>query len=295
MRNNPLLLATLMLVPCRMLAQSAPAAVDPVTIPYTVSDGVLMIPATAGSIPIHVIFDTGAGVDILAPSLIARLHGRPAGTFSAHRMTGERIDVSLFEIPEIAVGPFVRKNVVVGSWDMLDSLHLEGIVSVNGFRHQPFTIDFNRGTLVLETTASLSRRRAGGQVSPLKVDDYHGAALDLIATFLIGDQPGDCEIDAGSQSATLSLRYLAPLGVDTNSAAVRKRERRTIAGAREVSYGTSVSQIALAAAPVITLRQPRVAFADIIYDCVIGTDFWAGRAMTVDLAGGMLIVSSSHP
>jgi hypothetical protein len=295
MRNNPLLLAALMLVPLRLLAQSEPAAAGPVTIPFTLSDGVLMIPATVGTIPIHVILDTGAGLDILAPSLIARLHGRAAGSFSAHRMTGERIDVPLFEIPEIAVGAFVRKNVVVGGWDMLDTLHLEGIVSVNGFRQRPFTIDFGRGTLVLETPQSLNRRRAGGQVSPLKVDDYHGAALDLIATFRIGDEPGDCEIDTGSQSATVSLRYLVLLGVDTNSAEVRKRERRTIAGAREVSYGTSVSQIALASAPAIALRQPRVAFADIIYDCVIGTDFWAGRALTIDLAGGVLIVSSPHP
>jgi hypothetical protein len=124
------------------------------------------------------------------------------------------------------------------------------------------------------------------------VDDYHGKALDLFATFLIGDQTAECEIDTGSQSATVSLRYLSPLGIDTSGSEVTRRERRTIAGAKEVRYVTKLPRIALASAPAIDVSNPKVAFSDIIYDCVIGTEFWAGRALTIDIAKRQLIVAA---
>src|SRR5215470_8221464 len=102
--------------------------------------------------------------------------------------------------------------------------------------------------LTLETAKSLAQRKAKGRSSPLGIDDYHGKALDLFATFLIGDQTAECELDTGSQSATVSLHYLSPLGIDTTGANVTRRERRTIAGAKEVKYVTQVPRIALASA-----------------------------------------------
>jgi hypothetical protein len=276
----------------RLLGQSGAGADDPVSIPFTLSDGMVVVPASLGSaLPVHLIFDTGAGLDLLAPSLIRKAQGQSAGTFSAHRMTGERIDVSLFVIPAIVVGPVARSDAVVGGWNVLDTLHLDGILSVNAFRERSFTIDFAARVLTFETARSLTRRRAAGQSSPLQLDDFRGKALDLFANFLLDAQPAQCEIDTGTQTTVVSIRYLAPLGIDKEGPDVVKRERRTIAGAPEVRYSTKVSQISLASAPAIALRQPSVSFSDITYDCVIGTDFWAGRALTIDIANRQLIVS----
>jgi hypothetical protein len=51
----------------------------------------MMVPAkVGGTIPIYVIFDTGAGLDALAPSLIQRLGGKPMGQYTAFRMSGLR-------------------------------------------------------------------------------------------------------------------------------------------------------------------------------------------------------------
>lgn len=276
----------------RLLGQSGAGADDPVSVPFIVSDGMAIVPAAVGSaLPIHLIFDTGAGLDLLAPSLIKKVHGRSAGTFSAHRMTGERIDIPLFVIPAIGVGPVVRSDAVVGGWDVLDTLHVDGILSVNAFRERSFTIDFAARVLTFETAQSLARRRAAGRSSPLQVDDFRGMALDLFATFLLGTQPGQCEIDTGTQNAVVSMRYLAPLRIDKDGPDVVKRERRTIAGAPEVRYSTKLPQISLGAAPAIAIAQPSVSFSDITYDCVIGTDFWSGRALTIDIANRQLIVS----
>jgi hypothetical protein len=72
----------------------------------------MIVPARAGTIPIHVIFDTGAGLDALAPSLIQRLGSKPAGQFTAFRMTGERLDIPLFIVPELSIGPVMKKDAV---------------------------------------------------------------------------------------------------------------------------------------------------------------------------------------
>ena len=284
----------LVLLVSKPLTGQSQTVANPLAIPYTVADGILVVPAAVGGSQVHLIFDTGAGLDLLPPSRIQQLRGKPAGVFTAHRMTGERIDIPLFAVSGITLGP-AADSVVVGGWDILDSLHLDGIISVNGFRRQPFTIDFGASMLTLETAKSLAQRRAKGHPSPLAIDDYHGKALDLFATFLIGDQTAECELDTGSQSATVSLRYLALLGIDTTGSDVTRRERRTIGGATEVRYVTKVPRIALASASSIDVSNPKVSFSDIIYDCVVGTEFWAGRAVTIDISGRQLIVTEGAP
>ena len=256
----------------------------------------VVIPATLGeSVSARVILDTGAGLDILAPSLIRRVGGTRTGAYSGIRMTGDRVDVPLFVVPTITVGPLVRKNVVVGSWEVLDTFHLDGIVSVLGFRHQAFTINFADTLLTFETPHSLAARRAAGRSTPLALDDSRGKALDIFAPFFIGTEPAECELDTGSQGTTVSTRYLTPLGVDTSAQEVLKRERRTITGARDRQYVATVSQVALVDAPELRLVNPRVTFSDIIYDCVMGTTFWEGRALTIDIPNRQLTVSSPRP
>jgi hypothetical protein len=274
---------------------SAPvlAKSKPVSIPFTTnSDGMVILPATVGgTISAHVIFDTGAGLDILAPSLIEKVHGKPAGQFTGFRMTGERLDIPLFIVPELSVGPMEKKNALVGSWDVLDKMHLDGIVSLNDFREQPVTFDFVNKVVIFETADSLAQRRGAETSVPVRFDDQREITLDVFADFLIGDQPAQCEIDTGSPSATVTSRYMEHLGIEKEGKGVRKIERRTVAGAMQTRYDTSLPQISLAAAPQISLAPAPASFSDIIYDCVVGLDFWSGRALTVDIPGRVILVS----
>jgi hypothetical protein len=266
-----------------------------VSLPFIAnSDEMVIVAATAGGdTPLHVILDTGAGLDILAPSLIEKLHGKPAGQFTGQRMTGERIDVPLFTISELAIGPIVKKDAVVGSFDALDKMHLDGIIAVNDFREQAVTFDFINRDFVFETAKTLARRRADGKSASIQFDDQRGISLDVFAKFLIGNQAGQCEIDTGSQNATVSLRYMAPLGIEKDGKDVRKHESTTIAGAPEIRYNTRLPEISLAAAPEISVKDASTSFSDIIYDCNIGSEFWKGRALTIDIAHRELTVSSS--
>jgi hypothetical protein len=286
--TRPIWIISVVLITLPVFAKS-----KPVSIPFTTnSDGMVIVPATLGAtIPMHVILDTGAGVDVIAPSLIEKVHGRPAGQFTGFRMWGERLDIALFIVPEISVGPVVKKDALVGTWDVLDQLHLDGIVAVNDFRRQPFTLDFANKRLVFETEKSLRGRKADGSLVPLQTDDRRGITLDLFSHFTFGKQTGQCEIDTGSPRATISTRYMGDLGIDKDAKGVRKQEHKTIAGAAVVNYWTTIPQISLAAAPQVSLAPAQVAFSDIVYDCVIGVDFWHARAVTINIPDRQLIVS----
>lgn len=265
------------------------------TIAFTTnSDGMPVIPVTVGeATQLSVVLDTGGGLAVLAPSVIEKVHGIPAGQFTGFRMTGERLDIPLFTIPRLVIGPMEKKDVLVGSWDVLDKIHLDGLVSLSQFRDQPFTLDFGSKMLTLETPKTLANRRASAAVSSIKFDDVRSVSLDMFSQFLLAGHPGQCEIDTGSPISTITTRYMKALGVEPDSKDVRKVERKTIAGAPEIRYDTSLSEIALAASPKIAILHPRVSFVDVIYDCVLGVDFWSGKALTVDIPGRQIMVSTS--
>lgn len=271
---------------CLLAAPSLWGSSKAVSLPFTTNpDGLMMVPAkVGGTIPIKVIFDTGAGLDALAPSLIQKVGGKPAGQFTGFRMTGERLDIPLFIIPELSIGPMVKKDALVGGWDVLDKWQLDGIMSLNSFRRQPVTFDFVNNALIFETSRTLARLRAAGKLSPLQFHDQRGIALDIFAEFLVGSERAQCEIDTGSPSASVTTRFIPSLGVE-----VAEDERH------KGTYKGVVSKISLAAAPEVTLVGARVSFSNIIYDCVVGVDFWSARMLTIDVAHGQLIVSHPPP
>ncbi len=255
------------------------------TLPFTTnSDGLVIIPVVlGGAIHADVALDTGAGLDGLAPSLVEKLHGKPAGVFTAFRLGGERLDLPLFIISELRIGPIVKKNALVSTWAVFDEWHFGGVISMNDFRQQALTFDFPNKQIIFETSRSLRDRLNSGAPIPLKFDDERGIALDLFPEVLIGGQAGQCEMDTGTPDSAFNIRYMEPLGISKDGKGVTKRE----SGA----YLTTIPQIALAADPSIRQMQPKVEFGGIIYDCVLGVHFWSGRSVTVDIPNRRLIVS----
>jgi len=269
------------------------------TIAFTTNEeGMPVIAVTAGAATrLSVVLDTGGGLAVLAPSVIEKVHGAPAGQFTGFRMTGERLNIPLFTIPRLVIGPMEERDVLVGSWDVLDKIHVDGLISLSQFRDQAFTLDFANKTLTFEIRKTLDKRRANAVVSPIRLDDFRDVSLDMFSEFLIAGHPGQCEIDTGSPVSTVNTRYMKPLGIQPDDKDVRKVEKRTIAGGTEIRYDTKVSGIALAAAPKIDIRHPQISFVDVIYDCVVGVDFWSGKTLTVDTPDRQIMVSavSSSP
>lgn len=266
----------------------------PVSVTFTIAadTNLVMIPGESPGAPSFAL-DTGGGVSVLAKSLVEKLGGQSYGTFTGFRLTGERLDLQLYKVPELRVGPIVRRQVVVAEWDGLDKLHLEGIIALDFFRAQPFTLDFQHHQIIFESPASLAQRRIVGKTVTLRLDDQRGVNLTPFARFRVGSRPAECEIDTGSQGYILNLRYMKQLGVDPNSSAVKRSEYTTILGNKELRYTATIPAPSLEGVPRATTGQAVSAlFEEIIYDCNIGIDYWANRIVTFDVPHRALLVTA---
>ncbi len=260
----------------------------PTTLPFTTnSDGLVVVSVVlGGEIHADLALDTGAGLDGLAPSIVEKLHGKPAGVFTGFRTGGERLDLPLFIIPELRIGPIVKKNALVSTWAVFDQQHFGGVISMNDFRQQALTFDFPNQQIIFETSRSLRDRLNSGVPIPLKFDDDRGIALDLFPEVIIGGQTAQCEMDTGTPDSAFSIRYMEQLGISKDGKGVTRQ--------KSGAYVTTIPQIALGADPSIRQVQPKVAFGDIIYDCVLGAHFWSDRSVTVDIPNKRLIVNTNE-
>lgn len=265
----------------------------PVSVPFTIAadTNLLMIPGASPDGPSFAL-DTGGGVSVLAKSVVEKLGGKAYGTFTGFRLTGERIDLKLFKVSELRVGPVVQKDVVVGGWDGLDKLHLAGIVALDFFRAQPLTVDFVHHQLIFETSTSLARRRIAGKTVKVRLDDQRGVSLTPFARFRVGSQPAECEIDTGSQGYILNLRYMKQLGVDPNNSAVKRSEHTTILGNKELRFTATIPAPSLEGIPAVAGETVPALFEEIIYDCNIGIEYWMNRIVTFDIPHRVLLVSA---
>ncbi|MFZ1941398.1 MAG: retropepsin-like aspartic protease [Terracidiphilus sp.] len=252
-----------------------------------------MIPvSTGGAETTPFVLDTGSGVTVLAQSLVDRLGGKPAGRFTGFRLTGERIDLDLFTIPELRVGPVVRHDVVVAGWDGLDKFHLSGMIALDFFRDQEFTLDFSARRLVFESQPSLAARLRHGSVVKAQFDDVRGVSLDLFAPFRIDGKIGECEVDTGSQGYVFAARYMDALGLTAKSSGVKESKHTTILGNTETRYSAPVDSLTLGDTQIASSPHPSVLFENIIYDCNVGIDFWMNKTVTFDIPHKKLVVSS---
>jgi hypothetical protein len=248
------------------------------------------IPIAIGDLQLHAILDTGAGVDVAAPSVLKKLTKEPAGTFSGFRMAGDRVDIPLFIVPSLTIGTMTKRNVLIGSFDFLDQVGVQAIVSMNDFRDQPFTLDFGKKILYLETPKSLAQRQRQGSSIPIVFDDYRGSVIDMFAEFKFGDKRALCEIDTGNPGTAVNSRFMEALGLNTDSPNVQRVTFKNITGTEIIRYRTVLPSIALIAAPNLAVAKAEADFSDIIYDCVVGLPFWSKTTMTVNIPGRRLII-----
>lgn len=267
----------------------------PTTIPFeTNTEGMVKIPATFGGVEVQALLDTGGGIDILAPSVVKKMSAQPAGVFAGFRMSGERVDLPLYTIASVRVGPFEKKNVTIGVLDILDKVGIPAMIGMPTLRNQPFTIDFVHKQLVLETPESLRQRHTAGDVVSLKVDDDRSIMLDLFAEFSFGKATGLCEIDTGNPGNAVNSRFMDSLGIEKDGKSVEKFTGKTITGAERTRYKTTIPELGFKAAPGSARRNAAVSFSDIIFDCVIGIDYYRDKVLTFDIAHRELIVQRTR-
>ena len=152
------------------------------------------------------------------------------------------------------------------------------------FDEVPFTVDYARDAVIVESPASADERTRDGSAVPVRLE-RDGPAVDA---FMQLDLPGartvEVEIDMGSDSLILDERLAVAVGVDLHRDGVRRLEGRDETGHAYTRFFTRLAgSISATEAPSVAQTDPEVMFQRIIYDGLVGDAFLRGFTVTYDL------------
>jgi hypothetical protein len=247
------------------------------------------VPVQVGERTACFVLDTGIGLTLLSERLCAELGCATGGsTFTGRRMSGQEVTVPLATAPPLAMGGMTRRDHVVGII-ALDGFPpelgpVDGFLSLAFFDGAPFTVDYTRRAVIVESPASVDERARDGSAVAVRLE-RDGPAIDA---FMRLDVPGkgtvDVEIDMGSDSLILDERLAGPVGVDLRRDGVRRVEDRDETGHPYTRYFTRLAgSIHATGAPSVAQTDPEVMFQRIIYDGLVGGAFLRRFTVTYDL------------
>lgn len=240
------------------------------------------------------LFDTGIGVTTLATSLLAEI-GAPASdrTFVGHRMSGQAVSVPLYQVDRIALGSHRQEGPVVGAFDLppLPGMAepVEGILSLRFFEEAPVTLDFLRGRLGCGRPGRDDGSYGPGSSVPVEVTEDGPALTMFLELGLPSKGRARVEVDTGSDSLILDERYLPRLGFPPDGSGLEARSGTDETGHDYTRYRGRISgPIFPVHAPQAVQRDPSVIFQKIIYDGLIGHDFFRSFVTTFDVGASRI-------
>ena len=225
------------------------------TIPFTDDGGLIHVRASVdGQSPVSMLVDLGAGVDILSERLAHLVD--VDGKYTTMRLTGQRLDLPRGKVVSITLGNARIGERTVGVWNGLyRTLGVDGILSAEAFRDTATTIDFRNKQIIIEDAVTFPERKRTATYVPLLLQDDMNTALAIFARFDVGNgRSALCEIDTGRKDIVFDNVFAAK----------------------------GIPSLELDGAPQTAIKQPPVKFDNLIYDCMVGNDFWGGRTISLD-------------
>lgn len=221
------------------------------------------------------LFDTGGGVSVVTPEFAERIGCTPWGNLSGFRLSGERLDLKRCDDVVFDLGDGVSlASPAAGVFDLKALLPpegpVDGILSLDAFVDQPFTLDIAAGRIVLETPASLAARIDGAVEVPVHFARQAGGySLTVLALV---------ETDAGDLWMQLDSGGVPPLLLAPHAAAAMGVPET----AQPISLGLGADERRATVDVVPTVRP------NMIIDGNIGEPTMARMLLTFDLANGKL-------
>jgi hypothetical protein len=258
--------------------------------PFDRVDHLVTVPVLVdGERTCRFVLDTGIGLTLLSERLCAAIGCTTDGsTFTGRRMSGQEVTVPLASAPPLSIDGVTRRDHVVGIID-LDGFpealgDVDGFLSLAFFEDAPFTVEYARGAVVVESPASVGARARGGSPVAARIE-RDGPAVDA---FMRLDVPGagtiEVEIDMGSDALILDERLAESVGVDLHGDGVRRVEGRDETGHPYTRAFTRLGgTIRATDAPAVAQPDPDVMFQRIIYEGLVGDAFLRRFAVTYDL------------
>lgn len=267
-------------------------------IPVNVLDsGHLLVKAKFNDVEGNFIFDTGAGMTAVTKTFADKLSGVTSqdGGYTGFRATGERLDLDLFYVSDITLGAYKKVKPEIAIIDA-NFGGIDGIIALNIFDNNPFTIDLTAKVIRLENAKQMASIKKTAKVIPIQLEDSRGKSLTTFGYFKVNDALTlqlALDSGAGKNVFRLNSKLMQKLHVDvTDTTRVKKIEKRSEINEAVVSsiYKTQLKKLSPSEAPTISTTDFPVQFVDgLIYDGIIWIN-WLGKQLTFDIAHKELLV-----
>jgi hypothetical protein len=266
---------------------STSVAFGQTTVPLEIADGgyLYVHVRVADDVEAKLMLDTGAGINTLSDAIFEQLgdRARDAGTHTGTRHNGERITGTVWTVPSLSLGALRKRDVVVGRFAPPNA---DGLLSMDFFRDQPFTLDLRAGTLTLESASHLRELASSAASIPIRLKPNGPFELDFFVRICVGDSvTAEAEFDTGAGFNMLMLQpgYLRRLGISPDA-----KPR----GAMEYYvYSTFLPEVHYCAAPAVRSARQFVGFKDgLIYEGLVGHGAFRDRRLTIDIPGRRMLV-----
>lgn len=252
------------------------------------------VPVSVAGAEERFVLDTGIGPTLLSSSLCERSGCAPTGAvFTGRRMSGQSVELALATAPSLRLGDFERHHFEVGVLDLggfpPELAEIGGFLSLSFFDDRPFTVDYPRDSVVVETPESCETRAQEGIAVEIELD-RDGPSLDAFLPLAIPGAEISAEIDMGSDALILDERFAAVVGVDLEGSSVRRVEGTDETGGTFTRWFTTLpGSIHPTDAPELAQEQPEVQFQRIVHDGLVGDAFLRRQPVTYDLAARRVI------
>lgn len=259
----------------------------------------LKIKANVSGKDVLFIFDTGIGVNIISKALCLELGCQISGSVTGKRMTGQEVTVPMTKVQSLEVAGIKSLDVDMGVLDFNGFLPAEnefenvhGYLSLNFFENQAFTVDYTKNLLVIEDHQSLNERLEKGEIIPIS-KKRQGAALTINMPIKAQiNKTLDMQLDLGTNIMTINDEYIDDFEKYFDKDSLKKESMTDETGHnRNRVYVKLNGKIAPPDTTKHAQNDPTVMFQKIIYDGVIGNDYFKGKIVTYDLANSRLILN----
>lgn len=268
---------------------------DPIAIlpfEFLANTFIVIEPSVAGSRH-RFLLDTGAGFDAVSTGLCRKLDCTTSGKLTGKRMRGDEITLDLTQVESLEFAGISKTSWEVGITNLFDEIppelgRLDGALSLKFFSNQAFTINFPKRQILIESLRSLEKRAKDGNVVPAKLYSQLPKTLGIFLAVNAFGETGSFEVDTGNMVTILPQKHLKRLKVDLKSSQTKVIKNEKM----DRVYAVVNGNVALKDALQVTQANPKICFEDIIYDGVIGVDFFKDKIVTFDIPNSRVIFSN---
>lgn len=226
----------------------------------------------SGADTLSLLLDTGGGHTLVTPAAAQRLGCEPFGRSVGHRMSGERVEFQWCSGVHLQLEEVSLSSGLLAVFDLAAVLppelpELDGVLALKSFTDRVVTFDLAGDRLILESRRSADTRRSAHR--PLKArlaTGEDGSSLTVFLAAAAVPEPIWLLVDSGNLIGTI----LSPYGARQLQGPERDRDHPS-------RIEVDLQLIGLPSTPTSAFIR------DIIYDGVLGADFFFGNLFTLDL------------